>query len=169
MKLKNKQKIISGLKAEIAKCVFFSLMLALPALFTIVLGAVSADEPKELAVIIALSVFFALGTVVFVFAAFNKGAIVRNLQSAHAPEANFKTVRCTQIRPIKKISASSSARIPQYSLGMVLLCEGRQKYKYFFDSPIEMSKFYILSSELIGRIEIRTYSASDLIFEIKDI
>ena len=102
MKVKNKQKIISGLKAEIAKCVFFSLMLALPSLFTIVLGAVSADEPQELAVIIALSVFFALGTVVFVFAAFNKGAIVRNLQSAHAPEANFKTVRCTQIRPIKK-------------------------------------------------------------------
>ncbi|MBQ9746661.1 MAG: hypothetical protein IJW21_07530 [Clostridia bacterium] len=143
-------------------------MLALPTLFIMLLGAVSADEPKELAVIIALSVLFALGAAIFVYAALNTGKVIRNLQNAHAPEASFKTVRCTQIRPIKKISASSSARIPQYSLGMVLLCEGGQKYRYFFDNPIEMSKFYILSSELIGRIEIRTYSASDIIFEIKE-
>lgn len=136
MKLKNKQKIISGLKAEIAKCVFFALMLALPSLVIIILGAVSADEPKELAVIIALSMLCALGAAIFAYAAFNTGEVIRKLQSAHAPEASFKTVRCTKIRPIKKISAHSSARIPQYSLGIVLLCDDGQKYKYFLITPL---------------------------------
>lgn len=169
MKLKNKQKIISALKAEITKCVLFSLILVLPAVLFIVLGIASANEPGEAAIIAALVLLCALGASAFFYNAFNRGAIIRNLQNAHAPEASFKTVRCEKTRPIKKISARSSARIPQYSLGMVLLCEDGQKYKYFFETPIEMSKFYILSSELRGKIEIRTYSDSDLIFEIKDI
>ena len=168
MKLKNKQKIISGLKAEIAKCVFFSLIFVLPAVLFIVLGISSADEPEEAAIIAALVLLCALGTSAFLYGAFNRGEVIRNLQNARVHEASFKTVQCAKIRPIKKISASSSSRIPQYSLGIVLLCEGKQKYRYFFENPIEMSKFYILSSELIGKIEIRTYSGSNIIFEIKE-
>jgi len=168
MKVKNKQKILSALKAEITKCVFFSLIFVLPALLFIVLGIASADEPEEAAIIAALALLCALGTSVFLYGAFNRGEVIRNLQNARDPEASFKTVQCEKIRPIKKISASSSSRIPQYSLGIVLLCEGEQKYRYFFENPIEMSKFYILSSELIGKIEIRTYSGSNIIFEIKE-
>jgi len=168
VKLKNKQKIISYLKTEITKCVLFSLIFVLPAALFTLLGIALAKEPEEAAIIAALAVLCILGASVFLYGAFNTGAIIRNLQNAHTPEAGFKTVQCTKIRPIKKISASSSARIPQYSLGMFLLCEDGQKYKYFFDAPIEMSNFYILSSELIGKIEIRAYSGSDIIFEIKE-
>ena len=102
MKLKNKQKIISGLKAEITKCVFFSLIFVLPALLFIVLGIASADEPEEAAIIAALALLCALGTSVFLYGAFNRGEVIRNLQNARAPEASFKTVQCAKIRPIKK-------------------------------------------------------------------
>ena len=168
MKLKNKQKIISALKAEITKCVLFSLILVLPAVLFIALAIASANEPGEAAIIAALALLCVLGASALFYGASITGAFIRNLQSARAPEASFKTVRCEKTRPIKKISGRSSARIPQYSLGIVLLCEGEQKYRYFFENPIEMSKFYILSSELIGKIEIRTYSGSNIIFEIKE-
>ena len=131
MKVKNKQKILSALKAEITKCVFFSLIFVLPSILFIVLGIASADEPEEAAIIAALALLCVLGASALFYGASITGAFIRNLQSARAPEASFKTVRCEKTRPIKKISGRSSARIPQYSLGIVLLCDDGQKYKYW--------------------------------------
>ena len=79
MKVKNKQKILSALKAEITKCVFFSLIFLLPSVLFIVLGIASADEPEEAAIIAALALLCALGTSAFLYGAFNRGAIICNL------------------------------------------------------------------------------------------